>query len=400
MNDFYEFFAGGGMVRAGLGEEWRCRFANDFDQRKAAVYRANWDDDVLRIADIRTIGAEDLPGAADLAWASFPCQDLSLAGPRIGLAGERSRNFWAFWSLMRRLASERRAPLIVALENVCGTLVSNNGRDFAAICKAFQDIGYRFGAVVVDAALFVPQSRARLFAIAVRKNVRVPDRMIGLRPSPLWHIHGVQSAYAKLSHEIRRDWIWWSLPTPKPRLTLLADVVEHEASDVEWHTAGETASLLAMMSKHNRAKIERAKAAKRLIVGAAFKRTRSSPDGARMQRAECRFDNVAGCLRPPVGGSSRQLIIIIHGDSVRSRLISARETARLMGLPDTYRLPDNRNEAYQLTGDGVVAPVVRHLAHYLFEPLVTRAKARRDETAARSASDPNELRGRGPKPPG
>ena len=64
--------------------------------------------------------------------------------------------------------------------------------------------------------------------------------------------------------------------------------------------------------------------------------------------------------------------MVVEGESVRTRLISGRETARLMGLPDGYALPPNYNEAYHLTGDGVVVPVVRHLARRLLEPLVAR----------------------------
>src|ERR1051325_5897517 len=77
---WYEFFCGGGMARAGLGPGWDCLFANDIDPKKAASYAANWGDDRLRVCDVADLAAGDLPGHADLAWASFPCQDLSLAG--------------------------------------------------------------------------------------------------------------------------------------------------------------------------------------------------------------------------------------------------------------------------------------------------------------------------------
>ena len=87
-------------------------------------------------------------------------------------------------------------------------------------------------------------------------------------------------------------------------------------------------------------------------------------------RAEVRFDDVAGCLRTPAGGSSRQTIVVIDGDRVRSRLLCTREAARLMGLPDGYRLPKAYNEAYHLVGDGVAVPVVRYLAQHLFEPIL------------------------------
>ncbi len=76
----------------------------------------------------------------------------------------------------------------------------------------------------------------------------------------------------------------------------------------------------------------------------------------------------------PVGGLSRQVILVVEGDRMRSRLISSRETARLMGLPDEYLLPDNYNEAYHLTGDGVVVPVVRFLAEHIVEPVISHAK--------------------------
>ena len=133
-----------------------------------------------------------------------------------------------------------------------------------------------------------------------------------------------------------------------------------------------------MMSETNLNKVRAAQRRGRLIVGTAYKRTRRDPAGRKIQRAEVRFDDVAGCLRTPAGGSSRQLVFLVEGRKVRSRLISSRETARLMGLPDEYGLPDNYNEAYHLTGDGVVVPVVRFLAKAVIEPVLLHASEMRE----------------------
>lgn len=122
-----------------------------------------------------------------------------------------------------------------------------------------------------------------------------------------------------------------------------------------------------MMSDVNLQKVEDAKRSGIRKVGTLYKRTRKDSEGNKVQRSEVRFDDIAGCLRTPSGGSSRQSILIVEGENIRSRLISIRETARLMGLPDSYVLPENYNEGYHLTGDGVAVPVVRHLANALFE---------------------------------
>ena len=80
MPSFYEFFAGGGMARAGLGPDWTCLFANDIDPKKGAAYIANWGAEDFKLGDIYDLTTKELSGHADMAWASFPCQDLSLAG--------------------------------------------------------------------------------------------------------------------------------------------------------------------------------------------------------------------------------------------------------------------------------------------------------------------------------
>ena len=126
---------------------------------------------------------------------------------------------------------------------------------------------------------------------------------------------------------------------------------------------------MSQLNPVHQAKLAAARAAGARRVAAVFRRTRVEAD-RRVQRAELRFDGLAGCLRTPGGGSSRQLLLIVEGTRVRTRVLSPREGARLMGLPDAYRLPAGATAALHLVGDGVAVPVVRHLAERLLEPML------------------------------
>lgn len=371
MPAFYEFFAGGGMARAGLGGEWLCAFSNDIDQKKAVSYQANWGNRNFCLDDVAALSTKDLPGCVDLAWASFPCQDLSSAGAGAGLKGKRSSTFWSFWGLIRGLKTEGRAPRLVVLENVCGALKSHDGKDFAAIGNALAAAGYRFGAMIIDAAHFLPQSRPRLFIVAVQVGTSIPSSLIVPEPDPAWHTAALIQAKAQLSGKAAAKWVWLTLPTPPVRTSVFADVIEENPQGVVWHTPEQTAKILGMMSAINRKKVADAQKTGRLMIGGVYKRTRLDENGQKAQRAEVRFDNVAGCLRTPTGGSSRQLILVIKGKKICSRLLSPREAVRLMGLPDSYILPKNYNEAYHLAGDGVAVPVVRYLAANILERILT-----------------------------
>lgn len=359
------------MVRQGLGPEWRCVFANDFDGKKGLAYQTNWGTaGELRVADIRDLVLTDLPAEADMCWGSFPCQDLSLAGAGRGLDAERSGTFHTFWSLIAGLKPEGRSPRLVAVENVCGALTSHGGADFDVICRTFAANGYCYGALVINADRFVPQSRPRLFIIGIRCDIAIPDELVAPGPTGIFHTPALRRAVGRLSDAALEHWVWWNLPEPARRHKDFADIIEDRPKGVEWHKAEETRALLAMMSPVNLAKVQAAKRAGRRMVGGIYRRTRRDADGNKVQRAEVRFDNVAGCLRTPSGGSSRQIIMVVDARRVRSRLLSPREAARLMGLPDSYRLPANYNDAYHLMGDGVAAPVVRFLAEQLFAPLL------------------------------
>jgi DNA (cytosine-5)-methyltransferase 1 len=366
----YEFFAGGGMARLGLGAAWACAFANDFDPVKAATYRANFADAGahFRQGDVWALSPADLPGRADLAWASSPCQDFSLAGGRAGLAGGRSSAFFGFWRLMEGLGLEGRAPRTIVIENVSGLFTSHGGADFAALAQALTDQGYHFGALEIDAADFLPQSRPRVFVVATLAPP--PAHLVGASP---YRTRAVQAAIARLPAAAAARWIDWRMPAPAKGNASLASLLEDDAA-VDWHSPDRTARWLALMAPLHRTRLESWRARGERAVGAIYRRTRVE-DGARIQRAEVRFDGLAGCLRTAGGGSSRQAIVVAEGGLVRTRLITSREAARLMGLPDSYILPRAATAALHVAGDGVAVPVVRWLAREILEPLLAPSPA-------------------------
>lgn len=358
----------------GLGPQWHCAYANDFDAAKGDAYVANFGDRPDP-RDIWDVASADLPGQPDLVWTSPPCQDLSLAGRRSGLDGGRSSAFFGFWRLITGLRAERRAPALIVLENVTGLFTSNGGADFAALCRSMCDGGYRFGAMVLDAAHFLPQSRPRLFVIAVDKSCHLPETCISSVPV---RSNAIGVALASLPEDLKSRWIDWAVPQPPTCETALIDLLQDDLPDSAWRSETQTRALIAQMDNANRARLDAALASGSPQVGAIYRRTRTE-NGEKRQRAEIRFDGRAGCLRTPGGGSSRQFLMMCRNGQARSRLMTPRETARLMGLPDDYALPGTAAAACRLTGDGVVVPVVAWLNQHLLWPLL---QANRQDIAA------------------
>lgn len=360
----WEFFAGGGLAGLGLNG-FRISFANDIDAMKAAAFRANHPGVALHQGDVWDLNPADLPPAPDLAWASSPCQDVSLAGARGGLKARRSGAFWGFWRLMQGLGERR--PRIVVIENVAGLLTSGGGADFAAVCEAMGQAGYRVGALEMDAALWLPQSRPRLFIVAMR-GATGPE---STGPNGVFHTPRLVGAVDRLPAHVRANWVWWSLSAPPRRTLDLAAMLEPD-DGVRWLEETKASAVLALAAPLHRARLEAAMASGERRVGAAYRRVRMER-GVKVQRLEMRFDGLAGCLRTPAGGSSRQYIIVCDAGRTQVRRLTGREAARLMGMSEDYSLPAGESAALKLMGDAVAVPVVRALSDGLLRPALGSA---------------------------
>ena len=360
------------MARQGLNGTFDCAFSNDIDDMKCRTYRRNFVGESLNEGDIWNLDVSEIPKAS-LAWASFPCQDLSLAGVRRGLNAPRSGAFWGFWNIIEALDRYDRAPKTLALENVPGLLSSHNGKDFSALISSLAEAGYRVGAMMIDAALFSPQSRQRLFIVAHKG--RISDGLQMQTPDPTFHPGPLRDAVSQLPPEARLAWVWWRLPHPQKRNVDLAGVLEREPPDHAWRTDAAMKNLVSQMAPLHRQRFEAALADRAWGVGAVYRRIRWE-NGKKVQRAEIRYDGLAGCLRTPAGGSSRQMLVVTQNGKARLRYLLAVEAARLMGCDEGYLLPDNETAALKVLGDGVSVPAVRWLGRHLLVQLCGNAAAK------------------------
>lgn len=362
---FCEFFAGIGLARLGLERSgWSVRFANDLDPQKKQMYEAHFGPaPEYSTADIHLLAAEpERVPTTDLAHASFPCTDLSLAGARRGIRHGQSSAFWGFHRLLEGLGERR--PRAVLLENVVGFLSSNRGEDFAAALQAMNDLEYSVDVFLVDAVHFVPQSRPRLFVVALDRRLPVNDAVTD--PQQLQESECRPRRLVEAVATNRQlDWRLRPLPPLPKRARALDDVLDDPPSDSKlWWSADRAEYLYGQMSDRHRATADRMIAGRRWSYGTVFRRIRHG-----RSMAELRVDGVAGCLRTPKGGSGRQILFKAGFGAYHARLLRPSECATLMGA-DGFRIEATLQRALFGFGDAVCADVIDWIARHYLNPVL------------------------------
>ena len=352
-----EFFAGIGLVRqalsaAGIGVAW----ANDIEPVKAAMYAANYPSDHYVVGDVRDTRGWNLPDI-DVATASFPCTDLSLAGARRGLAGEQSGMFWEFARVIEEM--ENRRPPLLMLENVPGFASSRGGNDLRDAVAKLNDLGYSCDIFQVDARNFAPQSRLRLFIIGSREPLGPrPTKVDPVRPQ---YLVDFANTHASLDlHAL-------PLTLPRPDHRTLADVVERiEPGSPLWWDEIRTQRFLWSLSPIQVERLRTLTHDERMAWRTAYRRTRHG-----VAVWEIRADAISGCLRTARGGSSKQAVDDVKEGTIRVRWMTAREYARLQGVSDEFDFAGlSRNQVMFGFGDAVCVPVVSWIARtYLAQAL-------------------------------
>ena len=361
-----EFFAGVGLVRMGLSEAgFDVVWSNDYEPKKHAMYAAHFRDHpsehTFVEGDVAAVRGADLPEGLALAWASFPCTDLSLAGNGEGIHEGESKTFWEFTRIIREMGD--RAPEVLALENVVGLATSHGGEDLRAAVRELNTLGYSVDVLTLDAWRFVPQSRARIFLVAAKQPPVTSDETASeLRPAWLQFVHREPGLVTHAA----------ALPSPPPQLGKgLGAVVERMADDDErWWDEDRTAAALDSLSPVQAARIDLLKQRRTPGYRTGYRRTRNT-------RAvwEFREDDISGCLRTARGGSSKQALLRACDGEIKLRWMTPLEYARLMGAGDYTLGSVTDAQAIFGFGDAVCVPVVAWLAENYLLPLVEGAFA-------------------------
>lgn len=352
---FVDFFAGSGLVTQGAKHACLPVWSNDICPKKAAIYTANHGDDHFHLGSIEHVHGAKIP-EGDIVWASFPCQDLSLAGKMGGLAASRSGLFWQWLRVLDEMPVK---PTVIALENVVGLLSANGGEDFRLLYQALRERSYKVGPMLLDARHWVPQSRPRIFVVAAQDHI---DTTCLEDYGPNWlHPDPVLKAIAPLD-----DIVFWSMPRPTKRSQTLTDLIDWDAPVFSEERA---AALFALVASKHQELVNRLPSDLRAVFP-GYRRTRNGK-----QVLELRFDDLSGCLRTAEGGSSCQFLLIHNAGEWSARLITPREAARLMGAPERFHLSTSYHESYNAMGDAVVVPVVKHLVDHLLSPLALQKRS-------------------------
>jgi DNA (cytosine-5)-methyltransferase 1 len=373
---FLEFFAGIGLVRLGLKPSgWECVYANDISEKKMEMYLDQFPnsehfhrEDIWNTENVAACITE----RASLATASFPCTDLSLAGHMRGLDGKHSGTLFGFINVMRRLKERGLMPAAVMLENVVGLVSGKGGEDFKKTCHAVAELGYYLDAMIVDAKYFIPQSRPRLFIIGVTQEM-IP---LQAQSGKAWaaEMECRKGTVGKKLYEVMKatqlttEWIAFPLPPMPPMRTDIASFIDTDAEQAWWNEE-EVTKHLNRTSESHRQQLERRQLSGRIWIGTGFRRIREGTT-----RVEVRFDGIAGCLRTANGGSARQIVVMVHGGSIKMRWMTPREYARLQGAPD-FNIRRGINQSLTGFGDGVCVPVIEWIDAHVLSSVCPSAEA-------------------------
>lgn len=328
---FIDLFAGIGGIRMGFeAHGGHCVFTSEWNTFSKKTYLENYGDHHPFVGDIVPFAAEDVPNH-DVLLAGFPCQPFSIAGVSKKNSLQRPHGFECttqgtlFFDVARIIAAKRPAAFL--LENVKNLVSHDKGNTFDVIIQTLRnELGYDVHYKVIDGQHFTPQHRERIIIVGFRDKTGF-------------------------------SWDDLSFPSHEPRLSSILHKTDGSEPYLAWdedrffeHKTGTvqpkytlTANLWTYLQ--NYAEKHRA-AGNGFGFGLAFPNSVTRTLSARYHK----------------DGSE---ILVYQGENIRPRRLTPRECARLMGFPDTFKIPVSDTQAYRQFGNSVVMPVMQEVARIM-----------------------------------
>lgn len=307
------FFAGVGGIDLGFEQAgaFETVYANEFDKNAQDTFAANFGEDILERADIRTLEPSKgkLGGVhADVLLAGFPCQAFSIAGYRKGFEDERGDLFFE----TMRIVNEKQ-PSVVFLENVKNLVTHDNGNTFKVIREFLVHAGYYIKWAVLNAKDFggIPQNRERIYVVGFKDK----------------------NSYEK-----------FEFPTSIPLEKTLRDIIDFSGEQEERYYYSEDKQNFYDLLKENIKSQETTYQWRRQYV-------RENKSG------------VVPTLTANMGTGGHNVPLILTDDK-RIRKLTPRETFNVQGYPSDYKLPEGmaNGQLYKQAGNSVAVPVIKRIA--------------------------------------
>ncbi len=306
-----DLFAGVGGIRIGFEKAgFETLFANDFDPYCKATYDLNFKDVPLTVADIQKIKSSELPNF-DILLGGFPCQPFSIAGYRRGFLDTGRGDL--FFTIVKILRDKK--PRAVFLENVKNLKTHDHGRTFQIISDALADLGYHVKVKVLNSMEYgnVPQNRERVYIVGF-KSKKAYDAFEFPEPIPL-----TKKVNDLLEENVDKRYYYNHLPLyPK-----LKDLIKSRDKVYQW---------------------------RRVYV-------RENKSG------------VSPTLTANMGMGGHNVPLIRDKKGIRK--FTPRETARLQGFPESYKLPTDLPDTklYKQFGNSVTVAVIERVAKQIKKAL-------------------------------
>jgi len=337
---FIDLFAGIGGIRLAFQRAGgKCIFTSEWNNWSKNTYVENFGEGHQFVGDIVPFPAENIPDH-DVLLAGFPCQPFSIAGVSKKNSLGRPHGFECttqgtlFFDLARIIAAKR--PRAFLLENVKNLLSHDKGNTFQVILKTLRDeLGYHIHYKVIDGQHFVPQHRERIIIVGFKKKV---------------------------------DFTWENLRLPEegPKLGSILHPEDGSEDAEEPYTTGSMAKVHSkyVLSSHLWAYLQ-AYAQKHREAGNGF--------GFSLVTEK----NIARTLSARYYKDGSE-ILISRGKGKNPRRLTPRECARLMGFPDTFKIPVSDTQAYRQFGNSVVVPVMQEVARLMLPHILSQIKSAQD----------------------